>query len=167
MLKFAADPKHFGVHIGMTAVLHTWGWAMTHHPHVHMIMPGGGIALDGKRWVSHARPYSCRCACLESCSAACYSRDCFSTVPPATYFLRVAHLADRRAFVWHLSPVRRKRWVVYAEPPFAGPEAVFAYLSRHTHRLAISNRRMISFEKEASPSATRTTAGRAATGGRS
>jgi hypothetical protein len=130
MLTITADPKHLGARIGITAVLHTWGSAMTLHPHVHMIVPGGGIALDGKRWVSSRSAFLLPVKVL------------------GKLFRRLmAHLAERRAFLRHLAPFRKKRWVVYAKPPFAGPEAVLAYLSRYTHRVAISNRRLIAFEQ--------------------
>ncbi len=148
MLTIAADPKHLGARIGITAVLHTWGSALTHHPHIHMIVPGGGISLDGTRWIA-ARP-----AFLLSVRVlGALFRRLFLTrllalhdAGKLAFFGSIAHLADRRAFLRHLSPVRKKRWVVYAKPPFAGPEAVLAYLSRYTHRVAISNRRLISFD---------------------
>jgi hypothetical protein len=145
----AADPKHLGARIGITAVLHTWGSALTHHPHIHMIVPGGGIALDGTRWVS-ARP----AFLLPVRVLGALFRRLFLTRLLALYdagqlafFGSMAHLAERRAFLRHLSPVRKKRWVVYAKPPFAGPEAVLAYLSRYTHRVAISNSRLIRFDE--------------------
>lgn len=144
----AADPKHLGARIGITAVLHTWGSALTHHPHIHMIVPGGGISLDGTRWVS-ARP----AFLLPVRVLGALFRRLFLTRLLALhdahrlkFFGSIAHLADRRAFLRHLSPVRKKRWVVYAKPPFAGPQAVLAYLSRYTHRVAISNRRLLSFD---------------------
>ena len=145
----AADPKYLGARIGITAVLHTWGSALTHHPHIHMIVPGGGIALDGTRWVS-ARP----AFLLPVRVLGALFRRLFLTRLLALYdaghlafFGSMAHLAERRAFLRHLSPVRKKRWVVYAKPPFSGPEAVLAYLSRYTHRVAISNRRLIGFDE--------------------
>jgi Putative transposase/Transposase zinc-binding domain len=149
MMTIAGDPKHLGARIGITAVLHTWGSAMTHHPHVHMIVPGGGIAPDGTRWIS-SRP-----ACLLPVHVlGSLFRRLFLTRLIALhqngklgFFGHLAHLADRRAFLRHLSPVRKKRWVVYAKPPFGGPEAVLAYLSRYTHRVAISNRRLIAFDE--------------------
>ena len=149
MLTIAADPKHLGARIGITAVLHTWGSAMTHHPHVHMIVPGGGISPDGSRWIS-SRPafllpvrvlgklfrrlFLCRLVALHDAGRL-------------AFFGAIAHLAERRAFLRHLSPVRKKRWVVYAKAPFAGPEAVLAYLSRYTHRVAISNSRLIRLDE--------------------
>jgi hypothetical protein len=145
----AADPKHLGARIGITAVLHTWGSALTHHPHIHMIVPGGGISLGGERWVS-ARP----AFLLPVRVLGALFRRLFLTRLIALhqagrlgFYGSIAHLAERRAFLRHLSPVRKKRWVVYAKPPFAGPEAVLAYLARYTHRVAISNSRLLGFDE--------------------
>ena len=150
MLTIAADPKHLGARIGITAVLHTWGSALTHHPHIHMIVPGGGISRDGTRWIS-ARP----AFLLPVRVLGALFRRLFLTRLLALYhagrlgfFGSMTHLAERRAFLRHLSPVRKKRWVVYAKPPFAGPEAVLAYLSRYTHRVAISNSRLLRFDED-------------------
>jgi hypothetical protein len=149
MLKIAADPKHLGARIGITAVLHTWGSALTHHPHVHMIVPGGGIAHDGARWISSRPAFLLPVRVLGA-----LFRRLFLTRLLALYdggqlafFGSMTHLTERRVFLRHLSPVRKKRWVVYAKPPFAGPEAVLAYLSRYTHRVAISNSRLIRFDE--------------------
>ena len=148
MLTIAADPRHLGARIGITAVLHTWGSAMTHHPHVHMIVPGGGIAPGGERWISSRPAFLLPVRVLGA-----LFRRLFLTRLMALYdagrlafFGSMAHLAERRAFLRHLSPVRKKRWVVYAKAPFAGPEAVLAYLARYTHRVAISNSRLIAFD---------------------
>jgi hypothetical protein len=148
MMTIAADPKHLGARIGLTAVLHTWGSALTHHPHVHMIVPGGGIAPDGKRWISSRPAFLLPVRVLGK-----LFRRLFLTRLTAlhdagrlAFFGSLTPLADRRAFLRHLSPVRKKRWVVYTKPPFAGPQAVLAYLSRYTHRVAISNRRLIGFD---------------------
>ena len=148
MLTIAADPKHLGARIGITAVLHTWGSALTHHPHVHMIVPGGGIAPSGDRWVSSRPAFLLPVRVLGA-----LFRRLFLTRLTAlhqagrlAFFGTMAHLADRRAFLRHLAPVRKRRWVVYAKPPFAGPEAVLTYLSLYTHRVAISNRRLIAFD---------------------
>jgi hypothetical protein len=144
----AADPKHLGARIGITAVLHSWGSAMTHHPHVHMIVPGGGISLDGERWVS-CRPgfflpvrvlsRLFRRLFLEKLTAA-------HAVGLLHFFGDHADLHDERAFTTYLAPLRRAEWVVYSKRPFGGPEAVLAYLSRYTHRIAISNSRLIAFD---------------------
>lgn len=146
MLTIAADPKHLGARIGITAVLHTWGSALTHHPHVHLIVPGGGIALDGSRWISSRPAFLLPVRVLGALFRRLFLTRLlqFHNAGHLAFFGNLAHLADRRAFLRHLSPVRKKRWVVYAKPPFAGPEAVLAYLSRYTHRVAISNSRLIS-----------------------
>ena len=149
MLTIAADPRHLGARIGITAVLHTWGSALTHHPHVHMIVPGGGIAPDGTRWISSRPAFLLPVRVMGK-----LFRRLFLTRLLALYDARklrfyggMAHLSDRRAFLRHIAPVKKKPWVVYAKPPFAGPEAVLAYLSRYTHRVAISNRRLIAFDE--------------------
>ncbi|MCS0463759.1 IS91 family transposase, partial [Rhizobium favelukesii] len=149
MLTIAADPKHLGARIGMTAVLHTWGSAMTHHPHVHMIVPSGGISLDGSRWISSRPAFLLPVRVLGKLFRRLFLTRLLQLHDAGrlAFFGSAAHLTDRRAFVRYLSPVRKKRWVVYAKPPFAGPEAVLAYLSRYTHRVAISNSRLISFDE--------------------
>jgi Putative transposase/Transposase zinc-binding domain len=149
MLTIAADPRHLGARIGITAVLHTWGSALTHHPHVHMIVPGGGIALDGQRWVSSRPAFLLLVRVLGKLFRRLFLTRLIALHDAGrlVFFGSLAPLADRRAFLRHLSPVRSKRWVVYAKPPFAGPEAVLAYLSRYTHRVAISNSRLLSFNE--------------------
>jgi hypothetical protein len=149
MLTIAADPKHLGARIGITAVLHTWGSAMTHHPHVHMIVPGGGIALGGSRWISSRPAFLLPVRVLGKLFRRLFLTRLIALHDAGrlTFFGTLAHLADRRAFLRHLAPVRTKRWVVYAKAPFAGPEAVLAYLSRYTHRVAISNSRLIAFDE--------------------
>ena len=148
LITIAADPKHLGARIGLTAVLHTWGSAMTHHPHLHCIVPGGGLAADGSRWVG-CRPgfflpvrvlsRLFRRLFLEKLAAA-------HEAGRLHFFGDHAHLADAQAFADYLSPLRKIEWVVYAKRPFAGPEAVLAYLSRYTHRVAIATRRLIAFD---------------------
>ncbi|KFL32591.1 transposase [Devosia riboflavina] len=147
MLTIAADPKHLGARIGITAVLHTWGSAMTHHPHIHMIVPGGGITPDG-RWISSRPAFLLPVRVL----GALFRRLFLSRLlelhnaGKLNFFGKLAGLSDRRAFQRHFAPVGKKRWVVYAKAPFAGPEAVLAYLSRYTHRVAISSSRLIAFD---------------------
>jgi hypothetical protein len=145
MLTIAADPKHLGARIAITAVLHTWGSAMTHHPHVHMIVPGGGLSPDGRRWVAARRNFLLpvlvlsklfRRLMLEKLVAA-------HKAGKLVFFGAHAHLAGDKAFAAFLKPLRRTRWFVYSKRPFAGPNAVLAYLSRYTHRVAISNSRLI------------------------
>jgi hypothetical protein len=150
MITIAADPKHLGARIGFTAVLHTWGSAMPHHPHVHCIVPGGGLSPDGKEWIScrprfflHVRVLSAlfQRLFLEKLAAA-------HKAGRLRFFGEHAGLAEPRAFAAYLAPLRKIKWVVYAKPPFAGPEAVLAYLSRYTHRVAISNSRLIAFDSK-------------------
>ena len=149
MLTIAADPKHLGARIGITAVLHTWGSALTHHPHVHMIVPGGGIAPDGSRWISSRPAFLLPVRVLGALFRRLFLTRLLALFDAGklAFFGTLAGLATRKAFLRHLSPIRKKRWVVYAKPPFAGPQAVLAYLSRYTHRVAISNRRLITFDE--------------------
>ncbi len=149
MLTIAADARHLGARIGVTAVLHTWGSAMTHHPHIHMIVPGGGITLDGQRWISSRPAFLLPVRVLGKLFRRLFLTRLIALHDAGrlAFFGSLAPLAERRAFQRHLSPVRNKRWVVYAKPPFAGPEAVLAYLSRYTHRVAISNRRLLAFDE--------------------
>ena len=145
MLTIAADPKHLGARIGITAVLHTWGSAMTHHPHIHMIVPGGGISLDGKRWIS-CRPNFLVPVRVLSRLFRRLMLDRLAAAHDASrlqFFGTHAHLAGARAFAAFLKPLRRREWVVYAKRPFGGPNQVLAYLARYTHRVAISNSRLI------------------------
>jgi hypothetical protein len=149
MLTIAADPKHLGTRIGITVVLHTWGSVMTHHPHVHMIVPGGGIAHDGKRWIASRPAFLLPVRVLGKLFRRLFLARLaeFHRAGRLGFFGSLAGLADPPAFQRHLAPVRKKPWVVYAKPPFAGPEAVLAYLARYTHRVAISNPRLIAFEE--------------------
>jgi hypothetical protein len=123
MLTMAADPKH--ARIAITSVLHTWGSAMAHHPHVHMIVPGGGLSrlMPEKLGAAHK-------------------------AGKLTFFGEHASLADEKAFASFVAPLKRMRWFVYSKRPFAGPKAVLAYLSRYTLRVAISNSRLIAADAE-------------------
>lgn len=142
----AADPKRLGARIGMTSVLHTWGSALTHHPHIHMIVPGGGLSPDGTRWIAckpgfflHVRVLSrlFRRLFLEGLVA-------LHRAGELAFYGDLERLVNADTFAAWLAPFRKTEWVVYAKPPFGGPEAVLAYLSRYTHRVAISNHRLIS-----------------------
>src|SRR5271154_6246279 len=148
-LAIAADPKHLGARIGITAVLHTWGSAMTHHPHIHMIVPGGGISLDGQQWISSRPAFLLPVRVLGVLFRRLFLTELIElhAAGRLAFFGTQAGLADRRLFLRHLASVRKKRFVVYAKPPFSGPEAVLAYLSRYTHRVAISNQRLIAFDE--------------------
>jgi Zn finger protein HypA/HybF involved in hydrogenase expression len=145
----AADPKHLGARIGATLVLHTWGSALTHHPHVHGIVPGGGLSLDGERWVACKRGFFLPVRVL----SRLFRRRFLEELDKAhragllQFFGDYAALADPIAFAGWLAPLRQSEWVVYAKRPFAGPEAVLAYLSRYTHRVAISNSRLLSLDQ--------------------
>ena len=145
----AADPKHLGARIGVTSVLHTWGSAMTHHPHVHMIVPGGGIALDGiALGVVPARLLPAGARALApvppAVPGACYSPRTRPAVSSSSAI--TSRSPSIQTFAAYLAPLRRTEWVVYAKRPFGGPQAVLAYLSRYTHRVAISNSRLIAFD---------------------
>ena len=145
----AADPKHLGARIGVTLVLHTWGSALTHHPHVHGIAPGGGLAVDADRWVGCRPGFFPPVRVL----SRLFRRLFLQALTRAhgdgklQFFGEYAALADPAAFAQWLAPLRSTEWVVYAKRPFAGPQAVLAYLSRYTHRVAISNRRLVAFDQ--------------------
>jgi Putative transposase len=145
MTTIAADPKHLGARIGITAVLHTWGSAMTHHPHVHMIVPGGGILADGSRWISSRPDFLVHVTAL----ARLFRGKFLAMLIDAhsggrlKFFNTHIGLANKRTFKKFLAPLRQIEWVVYCKEPFAGPQQVLRYLSRYTHRVAISNRRLV------------------------
>jgi len=149
LIKIAADPRHLGARIGVTSVLHSWGSALTHHPHVHMIVPGGGVSLDGLSWKA-CRPgfflpvrvlsRLFRRLFLEMLAGA-------HATGRLQFFGALARLADPGAFARYLAPSRKREWVVYSKRPFGGPEAVLAYLSRYTHRVAISNSRLLAYDE--------------------
>jgi hypothetical protein len=150
LLTIAADPKHLGARIGITAVLHTWGSAMTHHPHLHMIVPGGGIAADGSKWVACKPGFFLpvrvlsklfRRLMLEKLAMA-------HATGKLQFFGEHARLAATAAFATFLAPLKTTRWFVYSKRPFAGPQAVLAYLARYTHRVAISNRRLVALDAD-------------------
>lgn len=148
MLTIAADPKHLGARIGITSVLHTWGSAMTHHPHVHMIVPGGGISFDGSRWVSCKPGFFLPVRVLSRLFRRLFLEMLIAAHKAGRlkFFSDHVPLADFQAFAAWISPLRQIEWCVYAKRPFGGPEAVLAYLSRYTHRIAISNRRLVSWD---------------------
>jgi hypothetical protein len=149
LLTIAADPRHLGARIGATAVLHSWGSAMTHHPHVHMIVPGGGISLDGTHWVRCKPGFLLPVRVL----SRLFRRLFLTALADAHAAGRLAFLGEiedlcrRKVFDAHLAPLKRKDWFVYAKPPFSGPEAVLAYLARYTHRVAIANSRLIALDE--------------------
>jgi hypothetical protein len=138
----AADSKHLGADIGVTAVLHTWGQSLDHHPHVHCIVPGGGISPGGDRWVPCRPNFFLAVRVLSRLFRRLFVRglEALHAAGELQFFNELAGLEDATAFRAHLAPL--SEWVVYAKRPFAGPEQVLAYLARYTHRVAISNRRL-------------------------
>jgi hypothetical protein len=146
----AADPKHLGARIGVTMVLHTWGSTLVHHPHIHAIVPGGGISLDGSRWVDSRKKYLLPVPVLSKL----FKRLMLERLSRAhaagalNFFGDHQGLADAKAFRAFLEPCRKIHWHVYAKSPFGGPEQVLAYLARYTHRIAISNSRLVAFDGE-------------------
>ena len=141
LITIAADPKHLGARIGLTAVLHSWGSPLTHHPHVHIIVPGGGLSLDGQRWISCRPGFFLPIGVL----SRLFRRLFLEKLTAAYQAGRLALLADQAAlaepaaFKACLAALRKIEWVVYAKRPFGGSDAVLAYLSRYTHRIAIAN----------------------------
>ena len=150
LLTIAADPKHLGARIGITAVLPTWGSALTHHPHLHIIVPGGGLSPDGGRWISCRPGFFLPVRVL----AKLFRRRMLERLTDAhaqgrlAFFGAHAPLAGNRAFVTFLAPLKKTKWFVYSKRPFAGPAAVLAYLARYTHRVAIANSRLIALDDE-------------------
>jgi Putative transposase/Transposase zinc-binding domain len=143
MLTIAANPKHLGGRIGITSVLHTWGSAMTHHPHVHMIVPGGGISPDGQRWVSCRPGFFLPVRVLSRLFRRLFLEKLVAAHQAGrlSFFGDHARLVDAQAFTAFLAPLRKIEWVVYSKRPFGGPEAVLTYLSRYTQRVAIATRK--------------------------
>ena len=149
LITIAADPKHLGAEVGATLVLHTWGSALTHHPHVHGIVPGGGLSPNGKRWVSCKPGFFLSVRVL----SRLFRRRFLEALQEAygagklQFFGESAGLADPESFAKWMTTLRKCEWVVYAKRPFAGPEAVLAYLSRYTHRVAIANSRLVAIDE--------------------
>ncbi|MCP4309604.1 MAG: IS91 family transposase [bacterium] len=150
VMTIAADPRRLGARVGMTSVLHTWGSALTHHPHVHMIVPGGGLSPDETRWVACKPGFFLHVRVLSRLFRRLFIEGLLALrrAGELAFFGDLVGLADAGAFATWLAPFRKTEWVVYAKPPFGGPEAVLAYLSRYTHRVAISNSRLISADAE-------------------
>jgi hypothetical protein len=149
MLTIAADPEHLGARIGILSVLHTWGSALTHHPHVHMIVPGGGFSSDGQRWISCRPSYLLPVTVLSALFRRLFLEKLILAhkAGELAFFGKHAKLTDAKAFNTYLAPLRRREWVVYCKRPFGGPEEVLRYLARYTHRVAISNRRLIASDE--------------------
>jgi putative transposase/transposase-like zinc-binding protein len=144
----AADPKHLGARIGVLSVLHTWGSALTHHPHVHMIVPGGGISLDGEKWLSCRPGFFLPVRVLSRLFRRLFLEKLVAAhqAGELQFFGNHAALTDAQAFAAYLAPLRNSEWVVYSKRPFGGPKEVLRYLARYTHRVAISNRRLIALD---------------------
>jgi hypothetical protein len=144
----AADPKHLGAEIGFFAVLHTWGQNMLHHPHLHFVVAGGGISPEGNRWISCRSGFFLSVRVLSRLFRRLFLKSLQKTFESGKldFFSSLEKLRDSKAFLRYLKPVRRKEWVVYAKPPFAGPQQVLDYVGRYTHRVAISNNRILDME---------------------
>jgi Putative transposase/Transposase zinc-binding domain len=148
LITIAADPKHLGARVGVLSVLHTWGSALTHHPHVHMIVPGGGISLDGTKWLACRPGFFLPVRVLSRLFRRLFLDKLVAAhqAGQLQFFGNHAPLTDAQAFAAYLGPLRDVEWVVYSKRPFGGPKAVLAYLARYTHRVAISNSRLIALD---------------------
>src|SRR5512144_3429199 len=144
--RIAADPRHLGAEIGLVAVLHTWGQTLHHHPHVHCVVPGGGPSLDGTRWVACRPGFFLPVRVLSRLFRRLFLQELENAFAAGKlrFFTNLANLAEPQAFARRLRALQRLDWVVYAKPPFGGPEQVLAYLGRYTHRVAIANSRLLS-----------------------
>ena len=144
----AADPKHLGAEIGFFAVLHTWGSALLHHPHLHCVIPGGGLSSDGTRWVPCKPGFFLPVRVLSLLFRRLFLERLQNAFDDGKlrFFSALEYLHDRCEFARYLEPVRKSKWVVYAKRPFAGPEQVLDYVGRYTHRVAISNNRLLDIE---------------------
>jgi hypothetical protein len=145
----AADPRHLGAEIGVVAVLHTWGQNLHHHPHVHCVVPGGGLSLDGTRWIACRPGFFLPVRVLSRLFRRLFLEQLQAASDAGTlgFFGNLAGLADAAAFEQHLAKLRQLEWVVYAKPPFGSPDQVLAYLGRYTHRVAIANSRLVRLEQ--------------------
>jgi hypothetical protein len=148
LLQIGADPKHLGARIGFLAVLHTWGQNLHHHPHLHCVIPGGGISADDSRWISCRRQFLFPVKVLSRLFRAKFVHFLKRAFHQAElrFHGKVQPLAQPRNFLSRLNEIMRSEWVVYAKPPFGGPQQVLKYLARYTHRVAISNRRLVALQ---------------------
>jgi hypothetical protein len=144
MTMLAANPRRLGAKIGGLAILHTWGQALTHHPHVHCVVPGGGLSLDGSRWIRGRANFFLAVEPLSQLFRLLFLKHLRAAFDAKSlgFFGDLAHLADPTAFAAHLAAARRVDWIVYCKKPFGGPAQVLAYLGRYTHRVAIANSRI-------------------------
>jgi hypothetical protein len=150
LITIAADPKHLGARIGLTAVLHTWGSPLTHHPHAHIIVPGGGLSPDGQHWIACRPRFFLSVGVLSRLFRRLFLERLTAVyqVGRLKFFSDQAALAKAARFKAYVAALRKVEWVVYARRPFGGPDAVLAYLSRYTHRVAIANSRLVAFDGE-------------------
>jgi len=150
LITIAADPKHLGARIGLTAVLHTWGSPLTHHPHAHIIVPGGGLSPDRQHWIACRPRFLLAVPVLSRLFRRLFLKRLTAAYQAGRlqFFANQAALAQPAAFKSHLAALREVEWVVYAKRAFGGPDAVLAYLSRYTHRIAIANSRLVAFDGE-------------------
>ena len=148
----AADPRHLGAEIGLIAVLHSWGQTLTYHPHIHCIVPGGGLSPDGARWVACKPGFFLAVRVLSRLFRRLFLEQLRAAYDAGklSFFDDIAALAQPATFARRIAELRRIEWVVYAKPPFGGPEQVLAYLGRYTHRVAIANSRLISLRDQGS-----------------
>jgi hypothetical protein len=145
----AADPKRLGVQLGFFAVLHSWGQTLVHHPHLHGVVTGGGLSLDGRCWRSCRQGFLLPVRVLSRLFRRLFLEHLQKAFDAGQlrFFSSLEELQDRRAFLRYLAPLRKTRWVVYAKRPFAGPQQVLDYVGRYTHRVAISNHRLVAVEE--------------------
>lgn len=146
----AADPKHLGAQLGFLAILHTWGQTLLYHPHLHCVVPGGGLAPDGSRWIACRPGFFLPVRVLSQLFRRLflsYLQEAFDR-QQLQFFADVTHLADPQAFADYLVPLQQREWVVYAKAPFGGAEQVLDYLARYTHRVALSNSRLLALTAE-------------------
>jgi hypothetical protein len=150
LMTIAADPKHLGAQIGVTAVLHTWGQNLDHHPHVHCIVPGGGISPDGERWIACRPSFFLPVRVLSRLFRRLFvdGLQALHKAGELQFFTGLADLKDATTFSAYLAPLLNIEWVVYAKHPFAGPSQVLAYLARYTHRVAIANSRFVALDDQ-------------------
>lgn len=144
----AADPKHLGAEIGFLAILHSWGQNLLFHPHLHCVVPGGGLSADRKRWIACRPRFFLPVRVLSARFRRLFLEHLQAAFDAGQlrFFSSLEHLRDPKAFLQHLAPLRKKKWVVYAKPPFGGPEQALNYLGRYTHRVAISNNRLLNID---------------------
>jgi hypothetical protein len=150
LLELARDPKHLGAEIGFLGVLHTWGQNLQHHPHIHYVVPAGGLAPDGSRWIASSNRFFLPVGALSRVFRGKFTAGLkqFFRQNKLQFHGLLRSLAEPRCFGKFLRQLFRENWVVYAKPPFSGPEHVLHYLSRYTHRVAISSHRLVTFQND-------------------